>query len=66
MIGLIITLAILGLIVWLVVTFIPMPDGWKKAISIIALVCAIFYVLSVFGVWNGSVHDVPVPQLRDR
>lgn len=62
MIELVITIAIVGLIVWAVTTFIPMPAGFKTAIYVVALVCVIVYLLRSFGLWSGG--DVPVPQLR--
>jgi hypothetical protein len=61
MISLIITLAIVGVIVWAIHTYIPMPPAFKTAIYIIAVVCVVFYVLSAFGLLN---RDIPVPQLR--
>ena len=38
MIELIVTIAILGLIVWAIVTFIPMPVGFKNVIYVVAIV----------------------------
>ncbi len=61
MIELIVTLAIVGLIVWAVITFIPMPDAFKKAIIVIAIICVVVFVLKAFGIWGG--HDIPVPKL---
>lgn len=62
MIGLILTLAIVGVIVWAVVTYIPMPDVVKKAIIVVVAICIIVYVLRAFGVMG---TDIPVPQLHD-
>ena len=50
------------LIAWAVITFIPMPVGFKRAIVIVAIVCVGIYLLRAFGLWGGS--DVPVPNLR--
>lgn len=63
MIGLIITIALLGLIVWAVTTYIPMPPPFKTAIYVIAVICLILYVLSAFGLLGG-VHDVGVPHIN--
>ncbi len=62
MIELIVTLAIVGLIVWAVVTYIPMPVAFRNAIIIVAVVCVVVFVLRAFGLWGGS--DIPVPNLR--
>ncbi len=59
MIGLILTLALVGLIVWLITTYIPMPAPFKTIIYVIVAVCLILYLMSVFGI-----VDVPVPRLR--
>ncbi len=64
MIELIVTIAILGLIVWAITTLIPMPENFKKAIYIIALVCLLIFVLRAFGIVGPVVHDISVPQLR--
>ena len=62
MIQLVIAIEIIGLIVWAVITYIPMPVGFKRAIVIVAIVCVGIYLLRAFGLWGGS--DVPVPNLR--
>ncbi len=62
MIALIVTIALVGLIVWLITTYIPMPPGYKRAIQIIALVCVILFVLKAFGLFEHA-HDIPVPKL---
>jgi len=59
MIQLILTLAIIGFIVWLIVTYIPMPDVFKKGIIVIVAICVILYLLRVFGI-----GDIPLPGRR--
>jgi hypothetical protein len=59
MIGLILALALVGFIVYLIVTFIPMPDPFKKIIYVIVAVVLILYIMRVFGI-----ADIPIPQLR--
>lgn len=59
MIGLILTIALLGLIVYLITTYIPMPPVFKTVIYVIVAVILILYLMRVFGI-----ADVPVPQLR--
>lgn len=53
MLTLIITVALCGLIVWAITTFIPMPPKFALAIQVIAAVCLLLYVLQYFGVWDG-------------
>lgn len=53
MISLIVTIAIVGLIVYLITTFIPMPAQFQKAIYVVAAVGLLLYLLSALGLWNG-------------
>lgn len=48
-IGLIVTLALIGFILWLVNTYIPMEASIKKIINVIVLVVVVLWLLSVFG-----------------
>ena len=58
MIGLLLVLALLGLITWLVVTYIPMPAPMPTIIIAIMVILMILYVLSVVG------FDLPLPRVR--
>lgn len=60
MISLIVTIALVGLVVYLVTTFIPMPPPFRAAILIIAGVGLLLYLLSFFGLWDG----LPAHHLR--
>ncbi len=62
MITLIVQLAIIGLIVWAITTFIPMDARIKKVIYVVAVVCVVVFLLRAFGLW--PVADVPIPKLR--
>jgi hypothetical protein len=62
MISLIITIAIVGLIVWAICTLVPMPAPFKKAIVVFAIICVVIYLLSALGLWHP--HDMPVPNLN--
>lgn len=53
MIELIVTIALVGLVVYLITTFIPMPAQFAKAIYVVAAVGLLLYLLSAFGLWNG-------------
>ncbi len=59
MITLFLTIAVTGLLVYLIVTYIPMPDIFKTVLLVFAAICLILYLMGAFGVM-----DVPVPQLR--
>lgn len=46
---LMLTLALLGVITWAIITYIPMPQGIKTLIIIVAVVGCVLYVMSAFG-----------------
>ena len=53
---------IVGVLVWLAITYIPMPPAFKTALPVMAIVVLILIlVLYIFG--NGM-HDVPIPRVR--
>lgn len=62
MLSLIIFIALVGLIVWALTTYIPMPPAFRTAILVIAAVCLLFYVLNAFGVLHSL--DFPLPRRR--
>ena len=55
LIALIVTLAVVGLIVWLVVTYIPMPEPFKTVIVAVAVLVLLLWVLQQLGVVGPSV-----------
>lgn len=59
MLGLILTLALVGLIVYLIITYIPMPQPFKTIILVIVAICLIIWLMNVLGV-----GDIPVPHLH--
>ena len=46
---LVLGLALLGFLVWLITTKIPMDNSFKVAIQIIVLVAVVLYLLNRFG-----------------
>lgn len=45
---LIVVLAIVGAVVWIVTTQIPMPPLWAKALQLLALLVIVLYLLTRF------------------
>lgn len=58
-IELIVVIALAGLLVWCVTTLIPMPEIFRKAIYVIAVVFLVLYVLNGFGLLHGF-HDIRI------
>ena len=60
MIGLIISIALLGLIVWAITTLVPMPPKFVQVIYVIAIVCVVLMVLSAFGLMPAGMANLHV------
>ena len=52
---LVLAVALLGLFVYLVITYIPMPPIFQTAIQVIVVIAVILYLLKRFG---GSIPNV--------
>lgn len=55
MITLILTLALVGFIVWAITTYIPMPELFKTGIYVVTAIVLILYLMRVFGI-----ADIPL------
>ena len=63
MISLVITLIVIGMLLWLVNTYIPMDGKIKQILNVVVVICVIVWLLSVFGILGHS-GNIPVPQVR--
>jgi len=63
MIGLVITLIIVGVLLWLVNAFIPMDAKIKQILNIVVVICVVIWLLYTFGIL-GRGGDIPIPKLR--
>jgi hypothetical protein len=52
-INVLVTIVVIGLIVWAVNSFIPMAEPYKKIFNIVAIVLTCIWLLSVFGILTG-------------
>lgn len=57
-INVIVTLVVIGLILWLVNKFIPMAEPIKTILNVVVVVCVCVWLLEVFGIL-GSLGNVP-------
>lgn len=62
---LLLTLALVGVVTWALVTYIPMPQGIKTVIVIVAVVACVAYALQAFGVL-GRIHGPAVPTVATK
>ncbi len=58
-IGLIIALVVIGVLLWLVNTYIPMDAKIKQIINIVVVIVVVLWLLNVFGVFNMNLGTVP-------
>lgn len=61
MIYLLLYLAIIGVVAWALVTYLPMPPGVQKVIIIVAIVACVIVALNAF---NVHLPNPTVPSLR--
>ena len=57
LVSLVISLIVVGVLLWLVNTYIPMDGKIKQILNVVVLICVILWLLSVFGVlghWGGA------------
>ena len=59
MIALILMLALVGLVLYLIETYIPMDPTVKVVIRVVIVICVIVYLAQLFGV-----ADLPLPRGR--
>lgn len=59
LISLIVYIAVIGLVLWLVTTYIPMPDPIKKILVVVVVVALVIWLLTMLlplgGAWGPCV-----------
>jgi len=63
LISLAVTLIVVGVLLWLVNTYLPMDGKIKKILNIVVVVCVVVWLLFAFGIIDRS-SDIRVPQVR--
>ena len=63
LISLVLTLIVVGVLLWLVNTFIPMDAKIKKILNVVVVICVIVWLLYAFGVLHRG-DNIQVPQIR--
>jgi len=63
LISLIVTLIVVGVLLWLVNTYIPMDRKIKQILNVVVVIIVVLWLLSAFGILNlGS--NIQVPQVQ--
>ena len=63
LISLAITLIVIGVLLWLVNTYIPMAGSIKKILNAVVVICVVVWLLFAFGIIHHS-GDIRVPQVQ--
>ncbi len=63
LISLIITLVVIGVLLWLINTYIPMDGKIRKLLNVVVVICVVVWLLYAFGILDRS-GDIRVPQVR--
>ena len=65
LINVIVTLIVVGILLWLINTYIPMDGKIKQILNVVVVICVVIWLLHVFGLINGgTIHDIRVPQVH--
>jgi hypothetical protein len=63
LIDIVVVLVVIGLVLWLINTYIPMAGGIKSLLNIVVFVVVLVWVLQVFGL-IGPINGVRIPRLN--
>ena len=53
---LVITLIVVGVLLWLVNRFIPMQSSIKSILNGVVVICVVLWLLNIFGIFHGLSH----------
>jgi DMSO reductase anchor subunit len=56
LISVLITLVVVGVLLWLVNTYIPMDGKIKKVLNVVVVIVVVLWLLSAFGVLGSMDH----------
>ena len=62
LISLVVTLIVIGVLLWLVNTYIPMDGKIKKILNVVVVICVVVWLLFAFGILDRS-SDIRVPRI---
>lgn len=58
MITVVITLIVVGLVLWLINRYVPMAGSIKSILNVVVVIGVIIWLLRVFNIWGGSIGSV--------
>jgi len=63
LVGIVVVLVVVGLILWLINTYIPMAGAIKSLLNIVVFVVVLIWLLQIFGL-IGPINGVHIPSLK--
>ena len=63
LISLVVVLIVVGVLLWLANTYIPMADSIKRILNIVVVIAVVLWLLSAFGLLSG-LHDIRIGPVR--
>ena len=51
LIDLIVVLMVVGLLLWLINTYVPMDGRIKNILNVVVIIAVVLWLLEVFGIW---------------
>jgi hypothetical protein len=63
LISVVVTLIIVGVLLWLINTYIPMDGKIKQILNIVVVICVVVWLLYAFGIINHT-GDIHVPRVN--
>jgi bacteriorhodopsin len=63
LISVVVTLIVVGVLLWLVNNYIPMDGKIKQILNIVVVICVVIWLLYAFGIINHA-GDIKVPRIQ--
>ena len=63
LLSVVIALIVVGVLLWLINTYIPMDGKIKKILNVVVVICVVIWLLYAFGVINRA-DEIRVPQIH--
>ena len=63
LISLVVTLIVVGVLLWLVNNYIPMDGKIKKILNVVVVICVVIWLLYAFGIISRA-GDIRVPRVQ--
>lgn len=63
LISLVVTLIVIGVLLWLVNAYIPMDGKIKKILNAVVVICVVVWLLYAFGILDRA-SEIRVPRVR--